>query len=170
MPQHTHEVEVEHSAEIRQAQTSQSPIRSEVVSPAADAPSSAERSGHRDSSAELAESSSAKIEGATSQPVPELNGQSDMPKQVDSALREAAQPSPASTRMPPELPKVAHELPPDSGLILVETSHTVSQVTVVSEEVAETPRPVRSRPTPVDIAQEPLQMVETRKDNATPAG
>jgi hypothetical protein len=71
---------------------------------------------------------------------------------------------PAQPRNAPEIPRVALELPPDSGLILVETAHAAP---TVAEEIEDRPR--RVRPPRAAIADEPLQMVETtHKDSTTP--
>ena len=58
----------------------------------------------------------------------------------------------------PELPRVALELPPDSGLVLVETSHAAP---VDDATAPEAKRPRRVRPPKAAVADEPLQMVET---------
>ena len=62
-------------------------------------------------------------------------------------------------RNAPEIPRVSLELPPDSGLVLVETSHSAPQ----GESEPEPARPRRVRPpkAKAEIAEEPLQMVET---------
>jgi len=54
------------------------------------------------------------------------------------------------------------QLPPDSGLVLVETRFTAPSV---QEQEVDTPRPRRARPPRVAIPDEPLQIVETRKDD-----
>ncbi|MFO1398581.1 MAG: Rne/Rng family ribonuclease [Burkholderiales bacterium] len=61
----------------------------------------------------------------------------------------------------PEVPPIALTLPPDSGLVLVETSHKAP-----APAVEETPveRPRRVRPPRVEMASEPLEFVETRKE------
>ena len=61
-----------------------------------------------------------------------------------------------------ELPPIALALPPDSGLILVETSHPAPASTNLEPEA---PRPKRVRPPRVEVANEPLEIVETRKEN-----
>lgn len=79
------------------------------------------------------------------------------------------QAEPARPRPMPELPKVSLELPPDSGLVLIETAR---ERVVVSESIdpAEPPRPRRVRPTRAETQEEPLQLVETvHKDPAPPA-
>ena len=60
-------------------------------------------------------------------------------------------------RNAPEIPRVSLELPPDSGLVLVETSHSAPQ----GESEPEPARPRRVRPPKAAVAEEPLQMVET---------
>jgi hypothetical protein len=63
-----------------------------------------------------------------------------------------------------ELLRVALELPPDSGLVLVETTHAAP----VASDEGEQPRPRRVRPARVAIVDEPLQMVETAPKDSTP--
>jgi ribonuclease E len=73
---------------------------------------------------------------------------------------------PIVPRNAPEIPRVSLNLPADSGLVLVETSHAASPQ--VEEESQ--PGPRRVRPPRVEVAEEPLQMVETtHKDPTTPA-
>jgi hypothetical protein len=67
----------------------------------------------------------------------------------------------------PELPKVSLELPPDSGLVLIETAPERVAVSA-SSETAEPPRPRRIRPTRVQAHEEPLQLVETVHKDPTP--
>jgi hypothetical protein len=69
----------------------------------------------------------------------------------------------------PELPKVSLELPPDSGLVLIETAR--ERVAAIEfAEAAEPPRPRRVRPARTETGEEPLQLVETtHKDSAPPA-
>lgn len=69
-------------------------------------------------------------------------------------------------RNAPPLPRIALELPADSGLVLVETTRPASQAV----DEAEPARPRRVRPPRVVVADESLQMVETtRKDSTPPA-
>jgi hypothetical protein len=88
----------------------------------------------------------------------------------------AAPPAAAPAPRPPELPKpqpvaippIALTLPPDSNLELVETR---SRSVPVPEAEPEQPAgPRRVRPPRVEIAEEPLQIVETRKDDRPPPG
>ncbi|HEX8010813.1 MAG TPA: Rne/Rng family ribonuclease [Casimicrobiaceae bacterium] len=74
---------------------------------------------------------------------------------------ERAEPLP---RNAPDIPRVSLELPPESGLVLVETSHAAPP----SGEAPEAPRPQRVRPPRVVVAEEPLQMVETTPKDSTP--
>jgi ribonuclease E len=64
----------------------------------------------------------------------------------------------------PQLPRIALELPPDSGLVLVETTGSAA----AQEDAVEPQRPRRVRPPRVAIADEPLQMVETAHKDSTP--
>jgi ribonuclease E len=74
-------------------------------------------------------------------------------------------PEPIVARNAPEIPRVSLELPPDSGLVLVQTSHTAPPP--IEEEVQ--PRPHRVRPARVKVAEEPLQLVETTHKDSTPS-
>jgi hypothetical protein len=71
----------------------------------------------------------------------------------------------AAPRPLPELPPVSLALPPDSGLVLVETAHKAPP-----EPEPEVPTgPRRARPPRVEMPAEPLQMVETHKELPPPA-
>ena len=59
---------------------------------------------------------------------------------------------------------VSMSLPPDSDLVMVETRFAP----VVEIEEPAAPRARRARPARAVIADEPLQMVETRKEQAAP--
>lgn len=74
---------------------------------------------------------------------------------------------PVRPRAMPELPKVSLELPPDSGLVLIETARERVAVSE-SSEPTEPPRPRRVRPTRVEAHEEPLQLVETVHKDPTP--
>ena len=69
-------------------------------------------------------------------------------------------PSVPARHEPAPVPKVSLALPPDSGLVLVETRFAAPPA---EEPESEMPRPRRVRPPRVALAEEPLQMVETRK-------
>jgi hypothetical protein len=71
----------------------------------------------------------------------------------------------AMPRNAPEIPRVALELPPDSGLILVETTHAAP----TAAEETEPSRVRRVRAPRVATADEPLQMVETTNKDSTPS-
>jgi hypothetical protein len=73
---------------------------------------------------------------------------------------------PIIPRNAPEIPRVSLELPPDSGLVLVETSHAAAEP--VEEEKKQSPR--RVRPPRAQVTDEPLQMVETTHKDSTPSG
>jgi ribonuclease E len=74
--------------------------------------------------------------------------------------RPAPPPPPPRPAMP-DLPPIALTLPPDSGLVLVETSNRAAAPVV---EEPEAPRPKRVRPPRVEIVSEPLEIIETRKE------
>ena len=74
---------------------------------------------------------------------------------------------PVRPRAVPELPKVSLELPPDSGLVLIETA--LERVAISeSIEPPEPSRPRRVRPARAEAREEPLQLVETVHKDPTP--
>jgi hypothetical protein len=80
-----------------------------------------------------------------------------------------AEPHPLIASRPiPELPPVALTLPPESGLELVETRFRPAPTQ--DEESIQTTGARRVRPPKVTIPDEPLQLVETHKDEQPPAG
>jgi hypothetical protein len=91
------------------------------------------------------------------------------PVQAEPEARREARPSESIAAVPhnaPEIPRVSLELPPESGLVLVETSHAAAP----STDEPETPRPRRVRPPRAQVSDEPLQIVETtHKDSMPPA-
>ena len=93
-------------------------------------------------------------------PVREHHAPDELP--IPAHRAEAPPPMP---RNMPDLPPVSLSLPPDSGLELVETTH--KEASVVEPE-PDASHPKRVRPPRQTIAEEPLQLVETRKD-APPA-
>jgi len=72
-------------------------------------------------------------------------------------------PVPVARRVIPDLPPVTFNLPPESGLVLVETSHRVEAAPL--EEGTTSTGPRRPRRQHVQLVEEPLQIVETRKDS-----
>ena len=74
--------------------------------------------------------------------------------------------APAPRRAIPDLPPVTLELPPESGLVLVETSHRAETAPEAEPSLPAGPR--RARRPRSQLVDEPLQIVETRKD-APPA-
>jgi ribonuclease E len=78
---------------------------------------------------------------------------------------EAAPPQPGATQPAAAIP-VQLTLPPDSDLVMVETREVATSVAAVEE--TEMPRTRRVRPARTVVADEPLQMVETRKEQAAP--
>jgi len=77
-------------------------------------------------------------------------------------------PAPPAAHHVPVLPKISLELPQDSDLVMVETSHQTAQ-TPTSEE-PEPPRPRRVRPPRIEVTEGPLQLVETAHKEPTPPG
>jgi len=109
---------------------------------------------------------------AVAHPAPEPVARIDEPAYAAPVAREAS-PIPRSTAAPVataqqqlDLPPVASTLPPDSDLVLVETTH---HAPAAEPETSESMRPRRQRPPRVTIASEPLEIVETRKDESSAA-
>ena len=75
-------------------------------------------------------------------------------------------PQPGVPAYPAQVIPVQLALPPDSDLVMVETRAALPPAEDVQEP--EMPRMRRVRPTRTVIADEPLQMVETRKEQAAP--
>jgi len=69
---------------------------------------------------------------------------------------------PAVPRNAPPIQAVSRELPPDSGLVLVETRSTGTSASEEVDMAATKPR--RVRPPRAEITAEPLEMVETQKE------
>ena len=65
----------------------------------------------------------------------------------------------------PDLPPITRTPPAGSGLELVETRHAPAPAI----EDAQPARPKRVRPARPQVAEEPLQIVETRKEQTPPA-
>jgi hypothetical protein len=87
------------------------------------------------------------------------------PERVVDLFEAAALPVKAPTVAPPPAAEpVQLVLPPDSGLVLVETSRDKFVPVTPEESPAEAPRARRQRPPRAEVAAEPLQMVETRKE------
>jgi ribonuclease E len=86
------------------------------------------------------------------------------PEHIESAPVQERFEENALPRNAPEIPRVTLELPPESGLILVETAHAAQP----PAEEAVPARPRRVRPPRVQIADEPLQIVETTHKDSTP--
>jgi len=88
------------------------------------------------------------------------------------AVPEPRVPTQAAVAPPPRptepLPPVAMTLPPDSGLEMVETRSKAAPV--AEPDVAPAGAPRRARPPRVAVAEEPLQIIETRKDSSPPPG
>ena len=84
-----------------------------------------------------------------------------------------AAPTPAlsAAHRAPAPPKISLELPADSALVMVETSHQKAQTPMSEEpEAPEAPRPRRVRPPRIDVTEGPLQLVETAHKEPTPPG
>jgi ribonuclease E len=152
---HAGEVRAE-QGEAREARPAVAPVESpmlEPTTPAAAAPASLDHAP-----ATIPADAGALIEPAPVVRVPEFH---ETPLE-----RVEASPPPEAivARNAPEIPRVSLELPPDSGLVLVQTSHTAPPP--IEEEAQ--PRPHRVRPPRAKVAEEPLQMVETTPKDSTP--
>jgi len=84
--------------------------------------------------------------------------------EVSQPIATKAAPS-ARVSPPRPLPAVALTLPADSGLELVETRFNAAPP---RDETPEPPRPKRVRPPRVEIASEPLEIIETTKGSQPP--
>src|SRR5262249_3481974 len=97
------------------------------------------------------------------------------PAEAPALVAETPQPEPAQQSLPiaqpvetlpvVAMPQISLALPPDSDLVMVETRHHAAP----TSEEPEAPRPKRVRPPRVEIASEPLEIVETRKETPPPA-
>jgi len=85
----------------------------------------------------------------------------------DALTGAPAEPIPVRPRSTPELPKLSLELPPDSGLVLIETAR--ERVAVAEPSAPTEPsRPRRVRPLRAEARDESLQLVETVHKDPTP--
>ncbi|HVS56442.1 MAG TPA: hypothetical protein VHJ55_09320, partial [Casimicrobiaceae bacterium] len=83
----------------------------------------------------------------------------------------APTPALSAAHQAPAPPKISLELPADSALVMVETSHQNAQTPMSEEpEAPEAPRPRRVRPPRIDVTEGPLQLVETAHKEPTPPG
>jgi hypothetical protein len=101
---------------------------------------------------------------------PEMMGFSEPPHVEDVPVESipiAVKPAESLRAPPPLLPVIASTLPPDSGLELVETRFAALPP---ADESSEPPRPRRVRPPRVEVASEPLEIIETRKESPPPSG
>jgi hypothetical protein len=92
--------------------------------------------------------------------------QAPLPFAPEPAPVATAAATPVQAPPPADLPQIARMPSPDSGLELVETRHHAPES--IAEE-AEPPRPKRVRPPRAQVAEEPLQIIETRKEPTPPA-
>ena len=86
-----------------------------------------------------------------------------VPAAVESEPRAASRVESAPPLEIPEPPRISLELPPESGLVLVETSHENAP----PAEPEAVPRG-RARPPRAEIHDQPMEMVETHKEPASP--
>jgi len=114
-------------------------------------------------------------------PLEEVSAQRGTPTRANeppvySAEATEATPTPSedatalmAARHAPAAPKISLELPPDSSLVLIETSH--EKVHAPVHEATEAPRPRRVRPPArAEGAEGPLQLVETARKEPAPPG
>jgi ribonuclease E len=115
---------------------------------------------------ETESSSSASTEPVTEHEPQQQAASAPMPEVAVSGHAQAAPAAPTTTQSPDEVevPMTGLRLPPESGLVLVETRFSPP---ASDEQEQAQPRPRRARPPRTTISDEPLQMVETHKrDNA----
>jgi ribonuclease E len=98
---------------------------------------------------------------------PEATRPVEIPATHRSEAPVDAQPERARPREVPDLPKVSLELPPDSGLVLIETARERVAATEV-DGATEPARPRRVRMPRADTRDEPLQLVETTHKDSVP--
>ncbi len=108
---------------------------------------------------------------ATEQPIPVDSIPVDRPTpavepRVSETPQVHAAPPPATTRPPVAPEPIQLTLPPDSGLVMIETVPEKKAAAVIESELPEggAGAPRRPRTPKVDSPQEPLVMVETRKE------
>jgi nicotinate-nucleotide--dimethylbenzimidazole phosphoribosyltransferase len=95
------------------------------------------------------------------------------PAPIEPEQAPTAAPAPAlsAARHANAPPKISLELPADSALVMVETSHQKAQTPMSDEPKApEAPRPRRVRPPRIEVTEGPLQLVETAPKEPTPPG
>jgi len=99
---------------------------------------------------------------------PEASPFEEAVRSVPEARMERKPEAPArvARRAVPDLPPVTLELPPESDLVLVETSHRAEAAPEAEPPLPAGPR--RARRPRAQLAEEPLQIVETRKDAPPP--
>jgi hypothetical protein len=90
------------------------------------------------------------------------------PAHIEAEQVPAAAPAPAlsAARQAPPQPKISLELPADSALVMVETSHQKAE-----KPTSEDPEPARTRrvrPPRIEVTEGPLQLVETAHKEPTP--
>lgn len=101
-----------------------------------------------------------------SEPAPTAVVVSEPAPRVTPTPAPAPAPNPASIPTPApapqiDVPTVSLDLPADSGLVMVETSHRSETPVAAESEATSSGRARRQR---VKLVEEPLQFVETRKD------
>jgi ribonuclease E len=103
-----------------------------------------------------AESAPPDVPPVSAAPHPALTSKATTPEMSANAAAREPEPLPAKVATAP----ASLALPPDSGLVLVETRFPAPPP---EEQQAEAQRPRRARPVRVSLPDEPLQIVETRK-------
>jgi ribonuclease E len=154
-----------HSHPAPQAILPAPPETAAVMPPDADLAREPVRPGQREEAVEAPQHAfqeSAPLET----PARESSAHADTERPVFAPIeREVARaPQPTIARNAPDLPRVSLELPPNSELVLVQTTHSASP----PAEEPEMPRPRRVRPPRATAPDEPLQMVETTHKDPTP--
>lgn len=138
-----------------------------IVAPSQDTESEPARSLESDATEPLSSAPSAQVAEPVTEDEPRRQAASTpIPEAAVSGHAQAAPMASAAMQSPDEVdvPTAALRLPPESGLVLVETRFSAP---AIDEQEQAQPRPRRARPPRATLADEPLQMVETHKrDNA----
>ena len=178
MVDHVARDEVAASEDITVAAAAYEPTRRELASDASVAPSSdradhqaAPHARHSIDAGDIPVMAPDRATPAPSTSAPKTD-EAELHQPVETAAREAAPASQAmakpvvTAQQQLDLPPVSLTLPPGSDLVLVETTH---HVPAAEPETSDAQRPRRVRPPRAVVASEPLEIVETRKDESSAA-
>ena len=167
------------SSPTAEAASSSSRVEAVPSSPTAEAASSSSSARAMPSASLAQPTPSPLLNDAMPAPASTANGTDDTHSMAETRALAPSASEAASRKVPPvatgigddvqvsdrlDAPAAALRLPPDSELVLVETRFSPPPA---DTQEASAPRPRRARPPRVTIPEEPLQMVETHKqDNA----